>query len=252
MALENYNVDEDQIFLSLCSEKNLSKNSKKKYRNCLKNYTNYHQLTLEELVDEAEKDEENNVRPAKRMIRSRLLNFRTHLINDLGYKASTIKTNMICAKSLYRFYGIIVPDIPNAVLPSSPNESIEFEDLPTINHIRTAIESTKKAKHKALFLFAACNGCARTELSTFTFGQFLEGVKPFCHNPEKPQDIINDLDGKCEELEVIPVFRMKREKTKYFYHIFARTPRPLRSGATSNCLLICYIIFDYMLVQSLD
>ena len=23
-------------------------------------------------------------------------------------------------------------------------------------------------------------------------------------------------------------------------------------GATSNCLLICYIIFDYMLVQSLD
>lgn len=85
MALENYNVEQDDIFISLCSEKNLSKNSKKKYRNCLKNYTNYHQLTLEELVDEAEKDEENNVRPARRMIRSRLLNFRTHLINDLGY-----------------------------------------------------------------------------------------------------------------------------------------------------------------------
>ncbi len=31
MALENYNVEEDDIFISLCSEKNLSKNSKKKY-----------------------------------------------------------------------------------------------------------------------------------------------------------------------------------------------------------------------------
>jgi hypothetical protein len=91
MALEKYNVEEDEIFLSLCSEKNLSKNSFKKYRNCLKNYTNYHQLTLEELVNEAEIEEENGVRLARRKIRTRLLNFRTHLINDLEYKASTIK-----------------------------------------------------------------------------------------------------------------------------------------------------------------
>ena len=230
MALENYHVDEDEIFISLCSEKNLSQNSIRKYRNCLKNFTNYHQLTLKELVDEAEEDEENNVRPARRRIRSRLLSFRTHLINDLGYKAATIKTNMICAKSLYRFQGIVVPEIPNAVLPSSPNESIEFEDLPTIKHIKSAIESTKKAKHKALFLFAACNGSARMELSTFSFGQFLEGVKPFCNNPESPKDIINDLDGNCDELEVIPVFKMRRHKTDYFYY------SPITPEATQFCI----------------
>ena len=201
MALENYNVEEDEIFISLCSEKNLSNNSKKKYRNCLKNYTNYHQLTLEELVNEAERDEENSVRLARRKIRTRLLNFRTHLINDLEYKASTIKTNMICAKALYRFYGVELPEIPNAVLTESPNDSIGFEDLPTINDIKTAIESTKKAKHKALFIFTACNGAARMELVNFTFKQFLEGVKPFCNNPETPSDIINDLDGKCDQLE---------------------------------------------------
>ena len=137
---------------------------------------------------------------------------------------------MICAKSLYRFYGLIVPEIPNAVLPSSPNQTIEFEDLPTIKHIKTAMESTKKAKHKALFLFAACNGTARTELSNFRFGQFLEGVRPYCNNPEKPQDIINDLDGKCEELEVIPVFKMHRQKTDYSYY------SPITSEATQFCI----------------
>ena len=36
---------------------------------------------------------------------------------------------MICAKALYRFFGIVVPESP-AVLPSSSNESIEFEDVP--------------------------------------------------------------------------------------------------------------------------
>lgn len=56
------------------------------------------------------------------------------------------------------------------------------------------------------------------ELVNFTFGQFLEGVKPFCNNPETPSDIINDLDGRCGELEVILVFKMKRQKTSYTYY----------------------------------
>lgn len=38
------------------------------------------------------------------------------------------------------------------------------------------------------------------------------------------------MDGKCEELEVIPVFRMKREKTKYFYYT------PISPEATQFCI----------------
>lgn len=182
------------------------------------------------MLDEADDDEDNQVRIARRKIRSRLINFRTHLINDLGYKASTIKTNMICAKAFYRFHGIEIPEIPNAVLTKSPNDSLDFDDLPTINDIKTAIESTKLNKHKALFLFASCNGAARTELANFTFGQFLEGVAPYCNNPKTPQDIINDLDGKCEELEAIPVFKMKRQKTEYYYYA------PITPECTQFCL----------------
>ena len=137
---------------------------------------------------------------------------------------------MICAKAFYRFHGIEIPDIPNAVLTKSPNDSLDFDDLPTINDIKTAIESTKLNKHKALFLFAACNGAARMELTNFTFGQFLEGVEPYCNNPKTPQDIINDLDGKCEELEVIPVFKMIRQKTGYYYYA------PITPECTQFCL----------------
>ncbi len=230
MALDGYDVKEDDFFITFCDAKNLSLASRKKYASALKNYTNFHELTLNELLDEADKDEENQVRLARRKIRTRLINFRTHLINDLGYKASTIKTNMICAKAIYRFSGIEVPEIPNAVLTKSPNDSITFEDLPTINDIKTAIESTKLNKHKALFLFAACNGAGRMELTNFTFGQFLEGVAPYCNKPETPQDIIDDLDGKCEELEVIPVFKMTRQKTGYQYYT------PITPECTQFCI----------------
>lgn len=230
MVLENYEVKDDDFYIILCDGKNLSINSRKKYANALKNYTNFHQLTLEQLLDEADEEEEHNVRVSRRKIRSRLINFRTHLINDLGYKASTIKTNLICVKSFYRYHGISVPEIPNAVLTESPNDSLNFDDLPTINDIKTAIESTKKAKHKCLFLFAACNGSARMELTNFSFKQFLEGVSPYCNKPKTPQDIIDDLDGKCEELEVIPVFKMKRQKTNYSYYA------PITPECTQFCI----------------
>ncbi|WP_296890351.1 hypothetical protein [uncultured Methanobrevibacter sp.] len=43
---------------------------------------------------------------------------------------------MICAKALY---GMELPEIQNAVLTESPNDYIGFEDLPTINDVKTAI-----------------------------------------------------------------------------------------------------------------
>ena len=87
------------IFTSFCVAENLSINSRK-YVNPL-NHTNFHQLILKQLLDESEDEEENDVCESRRKIRSRLVNFRTPLINDLGYKALTIKTNLICAKSFY-------------------------------------------------------------------------------------------------------------------------------------------------------
>ena len=126
---------------------------------------------------------------------------------------------MICVKAYYKYYGIEIPEIQNITLPTSPNESIEYEDLPKSKAIRAAIESTKLLKHKALFLFAFCTGSARNELANFTFKQFLDGVNPYCNNTARtPEDIINHLDGKCEEEKIIPVFRMVRGKTQYHYH----------------------------------
>lgn len=224
MLPENYNIRYDESFIEFSEEKNYSKSSREKYRNALMNYTNFHQLTLDELREEAEEEEDNNIRLSRRRIKRRLITFRKHLIEDMEYTASSIKTNMICVKAYYRYYGIEIPEIQNIPLPPSPNDSIEFEDLPTVNDFKAAIESTKLLKHKALFLFALCTGSARNELANFTFKQFLDGVNPYCNNTARtPADIIAHLDGKCEkndenDEQVIPIFRMIRGKTNYNYH----------------------------------
>ena len=218
MLPEDYNIREDDSFIEFVDEKNFPKSSREKYRNALMNYTNFTEQTLDELIDEAEQEEEANVRLSRRKIRKKLIKFRKNLL-DNNYSAWTIKTNMICVKAYYKYYGIEIPEIQNITLPTSPNESIEYDDLPKAEAIRAAIESTKKLKHKALFLFAFCTGSARNELANFTFKQFLDGVNPYCNNTARtPEDIINHLDGKCEKEEIIPVFRMVRGKTQYHYH----------------------------------
>ena len=240
MDFDDYVLVEDEEFIKFCKEKNLSPSTTtKKYKNHLKNYTNFHKMTLRELIDEADEEEENQIRMKRRKIRQRLIDFRTWMLIDKKFAGSTIKGNIISVKSFYKHHGIETPSLPHVVLNDSPNEHIEFEDLPTIDTIRTAMESTKKQNHKALILFAACTGSARKELASFTFQQFLDGVAPFCHNPKNAQDIIDELDGKCEEQEIIPVFKMKRSKTDYMYY----TP------VTPECL---QVMINYLKSEGLN
>lgn len=215
---EEYDVTTMELYNDFCIENNYAEDTLRKYKNTLNNYCNFHKKTLEELIEEAEHEEETIPYLKKRKIKKRLTSFRNYLNNEKKFSAWTVKTNVMCVKSFYKYHEITLPTIKLTNLNDSDNESIGIKDLPDMNTIRTAIESTKKIKHKALFLFSACTGSARNELCTFTFKQFLEGVLPYCPTAETPKDIIKSLDGRCEELEVIPVFKMKRHKTNTYYY----------------------------------
>ncbi|WP_413862199.1 hypothetical protein [Methanobrevibacter sp. UBA417] len=214
--MEDYNVYNSEYFIQFIDERNLSEASKKKYYFILNNYTSYMNKTLETLISEADEEEEQNIRLNKRKIRTYLIGFRKYCINRELAK-STIDTNFNCVKTFYKQFGISIPDIPTVSIHND-KDNLDFKDLPDMHAIRTAIEATKSSKHKALFLFAACSGSARTELANFTFGQFLDGLSYYSNGLKTPQDIIDEFDGKCEELELIPVFKMERQKTNYSYY----------------------------------
>lgn len=211
-------IEDSPMFKKFCRDKGIAKTTQKKYKYSLYRYAKFHNKLLEDLVGEADIEEDEGVRLNKRKLRDQIIDFRSYLIHDTDYEFETIDTSIICVKSFYRFYAITIPDIPPYPHKNSDNKNIGFDDLPNMNTVRTVIEGARKPKHKALYLFAACNGSARAELASFTYGQFLEGVLEYCPMAKTPQDIINALDGKCEELMVIPVFKMYREKTDYIYY----------------------------------
>ena len=146
------------------------------------------------------------------------MDFRVYL-KEKGYSRNTIITTMTSVSTFYHHFDITIPKLPPFSYDESPNGGVEFRDLPTIDDIRVAIENTRSLRRKAMFAFQACNGTSRTEISTnFTFKQFKEGIQDYFPDVETPQDIIKAVDGKCEELMIMPVFRMKRVKTNYRYH----------------------------------
>ena len=100
MSFEDYVLVEDPEFINFCKEKNIAPSTTtKKYKNHLKNYTNFHKMTLRELIDEADEEEENRVRMKRRKIRQRLIDFRTWMLIDKKFAGSTIKGNIISVKS---------------------------------------------------------------------------------------------------------------------------------------------------------
>lgn len=216
MSIEGYDVRDSPKLKRFCLERNLGDHTVRKYYVNLKRYVNFCNKTLEELLEEADEEEDRVTRQGRRKIRERLIDFRVYLKEN--YATNTVLTNMTCVTTFYKHFDITIPELPRMVYNESPNSSIEFKDLPTIDDIKTAIENSKNPKHKALYLFMACNGTSRNEISKFKYSQFLSAIQEYFPDVETPQDIVDALDGKCDELDIIPIFKMYREKTRYHYY----------------------------------
>ena len=55
-------IMEEQLFIDFCKERNLSPGSVDVYRHALKKYVTYNNMTLQELLDEADQEEEQRIR----------------------------------------------------------------------------------------------------------------------------------------------------------------------------------------------
>ena len=80
-----------RLFTKFCKDRNVKKSTKKGYESTLKNYTRYHNQTIEELIQEAQTDEKNKIILKDRKIKKRLLKYRTYLFSS-NKSPNAIKT----------------------------------------------------------------------------------------------------------------------------------------------------------------
>ena len=208
------NSKDEKIINEFIKVRNLNKRTVYGYNNAIKLYTNFNNMSLSELLKEAENDEENGIRWKNRKIKQRLLNFRVFL--QRHYLISTVKVHFQRILTIYRHFEIEIHNLPPINLKNTNKlKPIMFEDLPTKEIIKKAVNITNPLM-KAIILFISSSGCARQETLNITIQDFIDATREY-HDSEDMYEIITIL---IKRNDVIPTFKLKRQKTNKFYFTF--------------------------------
>ena len=199
----------ETIFKNFCKERNLSPGSVKVYQHALMRYTEFNEMTLTELLNEADHEEDQRIRWKLRKLKTRLIDFRNYLI-DYGYSKETINTMIKRVTTFYRHYEIEIHHLPRVNIQST----VEIK-IPTRENLQTAVESSKPLM-KAIILFLASSGLSKIDCLKLTVGDFLKATMEYHHtnNIMEALTILNNRD------DVIPTFSLTRTKTKKHHYTF--------------------------------
>ena len=206
-----------KYFETFCTERNISKETIKGYRTAINRYCKYYDMTLDELIDEAI-DEENDrdLDKRRRSIKGRLIQFRTHLLNETNLKHNTIKGFMKRITTIYSHFDVDLPTLPK--MQSDDIIETTYFDLPTKKQIGMAVDIAG-VRLASLILFMASSGTGRTECANMTIQDFIDGCRDYITvESDDLKEILEELYGSIEP--IVPTLYLCRQKTKKKYYTF--------------------------------
>lgn len=195
-----------------CTERDLKKNTQEKLALILDHYSDYQKATIEELLDEADAEEEVGIRWKKRTLKQRLINYMNYLKKEM--LLSSARTYFSAVRSFYLHHEIEIGPLPkwnarNAKL----SEPITSKDMLTKDIIREAL---KVANHtmRPLILLEVSSGMTRSDVLSLTVGDFITATYSY-HRSHNIQSAVELM--LREDIDMIPTFQLRRAKTnKYF------------------------------------
>lgn len=211
---EVFNKKDLEIMDKFYNERCINKRTQYGYNNSFSLYIQYTKMHLQDLLMEADIEEEKGVRWKRRKLKEKLIGFRGWL--QERYKYSTIKVLFNRIKTFYSHFEIEIGFIPQlnqkAVIKSEP---ITYEDIPDKEMINECLQYANPLM-KALILFMTSSGCARQEALNITIQDFIEATKEY-HSESNVNEILSEL---IIQDKVIPTFKIKRQKTNKHYYTF--------------------------------
>ena len=173
------------------------------YKIALESYCKFHKLSMYELIQEAESDEETIFKMNKRSIKKRLTSYQLGMIQQ-GLTNNSINNYISHIKMIYKYHDIEIPYIEG--LPVKNTE--KFKDIPTKEEIQTAINQSR-TKMKAIITFIASSGLRRSDVANITITDFIEATNEY-HNSNNIIDVIQELEGNKY---VVPTWNITSVKT---------------------------------------
>lgn len=201
----------EEVLMEMHITKNHQPATQRKIQLAINKYCKFNEMTLEELLDEAEQEEEAGIRWKNRTIKKRLISYRNSLVqSEKEYTKVTIKTYMRQILTVYKFFDIELHELPR--INYADDKPVRFKDLPDKDVIREVLKIAD-TRMTAIILFLTSTGVDRNQITKITIEQYIEATKEY-HNGGSLKEIIETLE-KTDN--VIGTFELKRSKTgKYF------------------------------------
>lgn len=205
----------EELIQDYIISRGLKENTYYTMKSVLTLYSEFNEMSLKDLLEEADTEEEKGIRWKKRTLKKRLINFQNYLHKQ--YNISSVKSYMTRVKSFYSHHEIAIGKLPsinekNAIV----SKPIKYTDLPTHDIIKQAVEMANPVM-KAIILFMSSTGMSRVDTLKLTINDFLKATKDY-HNDNNIRDAIETMLHL--EIDIIPTFERKREKTNKFFITF--------------------------------
>lgn len=203
----------NELINNLSISCNHSEGTQKIYIYVLNEYSKYFNQSLQELLSEAEQDENNGIKWKHSKLKAKLIKYRHHLLQK--YAFATVRKHMNSIIVFYKFYDIEVQKLPRLNDKSIKKpEPIYFRDLPDKEIIREAVNIASPFM-KAMILFCCSSGCARAEALSLTIQDYINALSEYL--PHKKMDIFEIIDYISENDNIVPTFNVLRKKTNKYY-----------------------------------
>mgnify|MGYP002525455688 CR=1 FL=1 len=208
--------------------RNLQKNTKKSYTIYIKQYSEFNGLSMVELLQEAEDEEEQGIRWKHRTLKHRLIEYRAYLYDNYAYSSAKSRFSKILA--FYKHFEIEIHPLPKIATINVEKTHMGFKDLPDHEVIKKALKISNPVT-RAIILFMSSSGCARAETRNLTIQDFINSTNNEFVSYHQSNDIYEVIKELKDKDDIIPIFHLKRQKTNKAYYTFC-TPEAVNEIIT--------------------
>ena len=198
------------------NDRGSSASTRRHYLSSVKLYEELNNMTLDSLIEEADLEEEEQVRWKNRKIKERLMNFRNYLYGN--YVESSVKIYLNDIKAIYRHFEIELQPLPRFDSKQvKKSYQMSYKDLLTKQEL---VDSYYEANNivKCVIELGISSGLSRSDMLKLVVNDFIKGCAEYLPvRSRKTIDILHDLK---HIKNVIPVFYGERQKTKKSFITF--------------------------------
>ena len=177
----------------------------------LEDYSQFQEMSIHDLLQEADTEEENRIRWKHRTLKTRLINYMNYVKKRM--LLSSAKTYFNGVTALYNHHEIEIGKLPKwNTKNANLSEPITSKDMLTKPIIREALKVANPVM-RCIILTEASSGMTRSDVLGLTVKDFIDATKSY-HNTDNIQEAVSIMLTKED---MIPTFHLRRAKNnKYF------------------------------------